>query len=427
MALQSIKLDLHLSDAELGFVGGLAFFAFYAAFGVPMGRWADSGDRVKILSFTRVLWGGFVMLTGRATSFLELLLFRMGAGIGESGCLPPAYSLISDYFSRQERPEALGIFFMAAPAASIFAYFGSGWLIQFYGWRVMFAILGLTGFIAAPIAWMSIVEPRRQRDERRIGRRVERASKSRETAHQASAPGNAIPLMESFRLLYGNKTYRNLVIVFVINYTFTTGLMQWQPAFFLRSYSMTVGVLGTWLAIVYGVTGVIGTYFGGRLASNWAGENERLQLLSVAVVNCVPGVLFPIVYLTHSEYMAFALLGLSSMSFGLISAPLFASLQGVVPSSLRGMSIMFVFFFANMIGSGLGPVVVGMLSEILRPMFGVESLRYALLALSPWFFWSGWFGWRASRSVADDVEKVKHHGVRLFKGSALRWAVSYEP
>lgn len=418
MSLQSIKHDLRLSDTELGFVSGIAFFLFYSAFGLPMGRWSDRGDRVAILSLTRIIWSAFVILTGRVTSFVQLLLIRMGAGVGEAGCLPPAYSLISEYFSRTERPQALGIFFMGAPLSTLLGYMGVGWLLEFYSWRSVFVLIGLSGVVLAPLAWLSIKEPRKDRPRGRT--ELERTSCHNGCAMAAAVDGAAPPSMSmALRHLGKNKTYRNLAAAIVANYLFGAGIFQWLPAYFMRSFGLSSGVLGLWLALAYGVPGMIGNVVGGRVASQRAGGKESLQLVSITILNCSLGILMPLVYLSHSYLVAFVLLGLWNMAGSLCNAPILSAMQLVVPSRLRGMSIMLAFFFANLIGSGLGPITVGAISDLLRPIFGGDSLRYALLLMSPWYFWGGWHLWRASRSVSQDIEAIEVTDNRESAGSTV--------
>lgn len=402
MSLQSIKHDLRLSDKELGFISGIAFFIFYSAFGIPMGRWSDRGNRVTILSVTRVVWAIFVLLTGRATSFAQMLFIRMGAGVGEAGCLPPAYSMIADYFGRKERPHALGLFFMSAPLATLLGYMGVGWLLEFESWQSVFTIIGLSGIAMAPLAWLTLREPRslRKRGDSQIELSQARADGGSSAQGRRALP----PLGFVLRCLVTNVTYRNLAASIVANSIFVVGILQWQPAYFVRSFGLKSGPLGMWLALVYGVPGMIGSLAGGRLASSLAAGNERLQLGTITLINCGFGLLMPFVYLSHNYFVAFGVLGLVNLGFALENGPLMSAMQLVVPPRLRGMSVMLPFFFANLIGGGIGPLAVGALSDYLRPLFHEESLRYALLSMSPWFFWGGWHLWRASRSVATDIE-----------------------
>src|SRR5687767_13558141 len=153
LLLQEIKIDLNLSDTQLGFLSGIAFALFYSIMGIPIARWADRGNRTVIISLTTAVWSLMVALCGAAGSFMQLMLIRIGVAIGEAGCVPPAHSLIADYFSRAERPRAVAIYMLGGPLSVIIGNFLAGWLNEFYGWRMTFAILGLPGLVLAALAW----------------------------------------------------------------------------------------------------------------------------------------------------------------------------------------------------------------------------------------------------------------------------------
>jgi predicted MFS family arabinose efflux permease len=392
MAIQSIKTSLHLSDAALGLVGGLAYSSFYSIFGVGLGRWADVGNRVTVLSVTRIVWAVFVILTSRAHSFSQLFIARMGVAAGESGCIPPAYSLIGDHFPRAERPRALAILFLGIPLATVLGYFGAGWLIQREGWRAMFAIMGLPGFALAAITWATLKEPRKANDF---------------TPARAKSAVEVLPLWQTTKRLHAIATYRYMLLALVVSFFFSTGLQQWESAFFMRTYGMQPDVLGEWLAMAYGIPGIVGTLLGGMIASRWAGGNERAQLLGVGALFCSMSLIFPFVFLTHDILVAFGLTAVFSFASAIMSAPMIAPLQAVVPPRTRALSFVILYLFASLVGSGLGPLVAGALSDALRGRFGADSLRYALALMSPWFFFCGWFAWRASKTVDADIAAVR--------------------
>ena len=161
--------------------------------------------------------------------------------------------------------------------------------------------------------------------------------------------------------------------------------------------------------MIYGVGCVLGTYCVGEWATRRAAHNERLQLTGLAIMLSVSGVFGTFVFLPSlapNYYWAFAWLGLSSIT-GMINGPAFAVLQTVIPESMRATAIALINLFANLIGMGLGPWVAGMLSDAFRPWAGDESLRYALLAISPGYFWVAWHLWQASKTVSHDLEGVQ--------------------
>jgi predicted MFS family arabinose efflux permease len=381
LLLQDIKADLHLTDTQLGLLSGFAFAFFYSVMGIPIARWADRGNRVTIISLTAAVWSFMVALCGTATSFGQLLLIRFGVAIGEAGCMPAAQSLIADHFVREERPRAMGIYLMGTSLSTVLGYFLAGWLNQMYGWRMTFILLGLPGLALAALARFTLKEPRH-----------------RDPPSEESRPR----LRDVWRSLWANLTFRHLLLCFSVTYFFAFGIQQWQPAFLMRSYGLNTGELGTWLALLYGAGGLLGTYLGGALASSRAANNERLQLRVMALAYCVFALLWMVIYLTSSRSLTFALMGLGAVGIATTSGPLFATLQTFVPAPMRATAIAIVFLFANLIGMGLGPLAAGVLSDGLRPALGEESLRYSLLALCPGYFWGGWHLWRASRTIVPD-------------------------
>jgi MFS transporter, Spinster family, sphingosine-1-phosphate transporter len=393
--LQDIKVDLHLSDTQLGVLSGIAFALFYSVMGIPIARWADRGNRVTIISLTGALWSVAVASCGLAASFAQLMLVRVGVAVGEAGGFAPGLSLIADYFSRAERPRAVAIYTLGGPLSAIGGYLLAGWLNQLYGWRVTFMLIGVPGLILAALVRLTLREPRR----------------ATATLQSGAVPGPdiAVPTtaQPSFRevcaVLWRNATFRFLLLGISVLYFFVYGVLQWQPTFFIRSFGLTSGQVGTWFAGIYGLGGLSGTYLGGELASRYAAHNERRQLVAIAIVMVSCGIVSSFVYLTSNLHVAFALLAWVSVCLSLINGPLFATIQTLVPERMRAVSIALVMLFANLIGMGLGPLATGALSDALHAWAAHESLRYALLILSPGYFLVGWLAWRASRTVTRDV------------------------
>jgi len=405
LMLQDIKVDLSLNDSELGLLSGIAFALFYSVMGIPIARWADRGNRVTIISLTTVMWSVMVALCGLAANFLQLLLIRIGVGVGEAGCVPPAHSLIADYFTRAERPRAVAIYMQGNTLSFVIGYFMAGWLNEWYGWRATFFMLGLIGLVPAALARFTLAEPRRSKPAD-----ASTSSFASATPHSSSATAGSSPATPSLKVvcatLWSNATFRHLLYCFAAVYFFSSGISQWTPTFFTRSYGLKTGEVGTWFMVIYGIGGMFGMYVGGEWASRRAGNNERLQLKAMAIIYCVYAVLSIFIYLSPNHYFAFAMMSLGSVVSSLTVGPLFATIQTLVPPRMRAMSIAIIYLFANLIGLGLGPLAVGALSDALRPLVGVESLRYALMALCPGYCWVAWHLWRAGENVTRDLAAV---------------------
>jgi MFS transporter, Spinster family, sphingosine-1-phosphate transporter len=408
LMLQDIKADLRLSDTQLGFLTGLAFAVFYSIMGIPLARWADRGNRVLIISLTTALWSAAVALCGLASQFTHLLLIRIGVAVGEAGCIPPAHSLIADHFDRAERPRAVARYMLGKPLSIVIGFFIAGWLNEIYGWRVTFIVLGLPGIVLAGIAWRLLKEPRVASAPSGLGAAAVRAELPRATTAHASA--SACPVQPTIRdvwlTLSASATFRHLLLCFSVAAFFSYGISQWQAAFFIRSYGLRTGELGTWFALIYGLGGLAGTYLGGEWASRRAAGNEPLQLRAMALVYSVFALVSACVYLAPDKHLAFALLLVSAVGGATIHGPLFATIQTLVPERMRAMSLAVIYLFANLIGMGLGPLAVGALSDGLRALLGADSLRVALLALCPGYLWVGWHLWRASLTVTRDLDAV---------------------
>jgi MFS family permease len=333
------------------------------------------------------------------------MLIRIGVGVGEAGCIPPAQSLMADYFSRAERPRATAVFMQGANLSVIIAYFVAGWLNQFYGWRIMFAVVGLPGLILAALAWLTIKEPRHTRSPKSDTGLATAASLPSSDGELALSVQPS--LREVFVTLWANATFRHLLYGFSVWYFFGYGTMQWQPAFFVRSFGLQTGELGTWFAVVYGLCGIVGTYWGGVWASRRAVNNERLQLKAMAIANgAFNALVWTLIYFSHNYHVALAWMGLSVLGSNTIIGPLYAMTPTLVPAGMRAMAVAIVLLFANLIGMGLGPLAVGILSDMLRPLWGQESLRYALLAFSPGYLLVSWHLWQASKTVTRDLAEL---------------------
>jgi len=390
LVLQNIKTDLHLSDTQLGLLTGFAFAVFYSVMGIPIARWADRGNRVTIIALTTALWSAMVALSGSAASFTQLLLIRVGVAIGEAGHVPPAHSLIATNFARAQRPSAVATYMLGGSFSVLIGYFGAGWLNELYGWRMTFVLLGLPGLALAAVAKLVLREPR-----------LSAAS----TTH--IAPAAQPSMAEVCVTLWRIPTFRHLLFAFSMIFFFGFGLSQWLPAFFMRSHAMQTGELGTWFALIFGMSGLCGTYIGGRLATRYAANDERLQLKVLAVLFGSLVFIRPITFLVPDHYLAFIAMIPTTLVIYVGDGPLFAVIQTLVPERMRAVSIALIYLFANLIGMGLGPLTVGALSDFLRPWAGEESLRYALIAICPGYVWVTWYLWRASQTVTRDLKVVR--------------------
>ncbi|MGX4675965.1 spinster family MFS transporter [SAR92 clade bacterium H246] len=383
LALEPIKQDLGLSDTQLGLMTGIAFAAFYAIAGVPIARWADRGNRVTISALSVGLLGIMVSCCGMAANFFQLLIARAGIAIGEAGTIPPAQSLLADYFDRAERPRAMGIYFIYYTISMVIGYLIGGWMIESYGWRTTFIVLGIPGVLVALLVRLTLKEPRLKQP----------------VVLSTEMPG----LRSTIVLLWQQNSFRKLFIVFCLSYFFFMGVSQWLATFFIRSHGMSSTELGVWFALIWGLAGLAGNYLGGDFASRYAVHKEKLQMRVIAVVFVFNMVASAMLYLASDRYLALGFMAVTAFLLTFGNGPIFAAIQSLVHERVRSLAIALMFMFGNLIGFGLGPLALGMVSDALQPQFGDDSLRYALLIFAPGGLLVAYLYWLVSNHIEEDL------------------------
>lgn len=392
LLLQPIKEDLQLSDTQLGLLTGIAFGVFYAILGLPIARWADRGNRVTIASLAIGLWGLTVMSCLFVTQYAQLVLARVAAAVGESGCKPPTYSLLGDYFVRpRERARAMAIYIAGSPLAALLSFVLGGWLNELYGWRMTFFLMGVPGLLLALLVRFTIVEPRTRES---VARREERRTSS---------------TRDVFLVLWGQRSLRHLSIALILLYTMGQGLSPWYAAFMIRNHGMGTAELGLWMGLIFSVAGIAGVLFGGYVASSWFADNERGQMTMSAVSFALIVPFFVAFVTLPGKYQALLALIPLAVMFNVFLGPTYALMQRLVADEMRATMMAMIMLLANLIGFGLGPQIVGILSDLLQPTFGVAALRYAMLTMSFVSLWAGYHFWRVGQTVKEDLSAVARH------------------
>lgn len=387
LVMEPIKQELLLSDSQLGLLTGIAFAGFYAVAGIPLARWADRGNRVTISALSVGLVGIMVSLSGAVSNFLQLLTVRAGLAVGEAGAVPAGLSLLSDYFDRAQRPRAIAIYTMSYSISMIVGYLCGGWLVDQFGWRYTLVLVGIPGLILAVIVKLTLKEPRLSKNHMVTARQPE--------------------FTTVLKVLWARRSLRHIFFSFCIVYFFFMGTGQWLATFFIRSHSMSTVQVGAWLAMSFGAFGILGNYLGGFLASRFAARQEKIQMQALAVLVLLVGVLNAGVYLAADKYVAIIFLSISAVVGGMNNGPMFAAVQSLVVDRMRSVTMALIFLFANLIGLGLGPLALGIISDLLNPIFGDDSLRYALVAFCPGVVFVAFFYWRASHTIEQDISEVE--------------------
>lgn len=363
--IESIRLELHLTDSGIAFLTGVALALFYVTVGIPIALLADRANRRNILAIALALWSAMTAVCGLAQNYSQLLLARFGVGIGEAGGTPPATSILADKFPPSKRPMALTIF---ALGACLGAWLGSsvaGGVADKGGWRAAFLALGIPGLVVALIVWLTVREPQR-------GELDEGSEKAAPTTLLATLAYIGQHKM-AFHLLMGGS----------VATLWSWGLMWWIPTFLVRSYHMTVGQAGALLGPMHLVAGTAGTLLASWLMSRPAAAIPHYVTRLLAWVTALTTVPSLLLFVVHSEQVTRLLLWIFVPSVYFYIGPILGLLQNAVPAQMRATTCALLLFAANICNLVIAPQLVGWLSDWL-------SLRWALLILAPTGFWAAW-------------------------------------
>jgi len=386
---ESIKADLMLSDAQLGLLTGFAFAVFYTFAGLPIASLADRSNRRNIVAVSLTVWSGMTALSGMAQNYGQLLAARVGVGIGEAGGSPPSHSMISDIFPPEKRASAIGFYSTGISIGILFGFLFGGWLNEFFGWRVAFFVVGVPGVLIAIVLKLTVPEPIRGLTENR------------------PSAGENPSMLSVFKLLLSRPSFMLMALGAAMNAFAGYSSSNWIASFMIRTHQMPTGELGTWLALIIGVGGAIGVFSSGVLADK-LGKRDKRWYMWVAVCACAISIPFQIsLFLVDSPYTALLLLIVPAILSNAYLGATIACMHGMVGLKMRAVSSALLFFILNMIGLGLGPTSVGLLSDTLADQHGVDSLGYAMMYIIPSaMFISGIFYLLASRYIRDDLAKA---------------------
>jgi len=384
---ESIKADLLLSDQQLGLLTGFAFALFYTVAGIPIARYADRNNRRNVVAIAIALWSFMTAISGLVQNYLQLLLARIGVGVGEAGGSPPAHSMISDIFPPERRASALAFYSMGINFGILFGFLAGGWLNEFFDWRVAFFVVGAPGIVVALFVRYTLREPIR-------GLMEDRQDVATDT-----------PFPEVLKLLWSRLSFRHLAIGGALNAFAGYSSSNWTASFMIRSHDMSTGELGTWLALIMGVGGAIGVFWGSYIAERLAKFDVRwyMWMPTITGMICVPFMIAT--YVVEGAYTALIVSIVPGILFNVYLGNSLAMTHALVGLRMRAVASAILFFLINLIGMGLGPWGVGLLSDMLSAELGNESLRYAMLYLLPAAMgWSAVHFLLASRTLQKDLE-----------------------
>ena len=386
--MESIKLDLGLSDQALGFLAGFAFAAFYAVLGMPIALWADRGNRRNLITLALAIWSVMTALSGLAQNFTQLALARIGVGIGEAGCSPPAHSLISDYYPPEQRATALGIYSIGIPLGVMFGLFVGGWINEVYGWRYAFFVVGVPGLLLAALVRLTLQEPPRGLSENRNAEDIPPA------------------FFETVKFLLRRPAFLHIAFGGALAAFVGYGVISWFPSFLIRSHAMKTTEIGLWFGLIMGIPGGAGIFLGGYLADKFGATDPRWYLWTAAVASLVALPFGFATYLLSNPYWALAVFSIPILLSNFWQATVFAQTQSLVQLRMRGVASAILLFIINIIGLGAGPWMIGIVSDLLAPRYGADSLRWSLMIFGSVGIWVAYHFYVGGKHLAADLARV---------------------
>lgn len=387
---EAIKADLHLSDLQLGLLGGLSFAILYCGMSIVVARFADRFNRVNILAAAVALWSGLTMLCATAGSFTSLLLMRIGVGVGEAGCSPPAQSLIADYFPPHRRATAISIYYIGVPLGALGGALSAGLLAESYGWRTAFVVVGAPGLLLALVVWLVLKEPPRGRFDVAL-----------ETAE--------IPSLKAvIKALWSERRLRHVAAGTTLAAFATYSMSQFLHPLFVREFDLGYGKAALIYGVIGAVSGGIGSPLGGWLADKLATRDGR-WMYWVPGVGLIISAPFYFAGVFHENWVVLAVLFvIPGITHNLYHGPTFAVVHNALPSRMRATSTAILMFLSAGIGLGLGPLTTGLVSDLYAQSFFTGGGNYAASCVG------------VAARVADDAMKL---ACREASGSGVRMAL----
>ena len=381
-----IKAEFGLSDTQLGLLGGLSFALFYAVLGLPIARLADRYSRKIIIALSLVVFSLMTLLSSWAAGFISLLILRVGVGIGEAGVNPASHSIIADYFPAQRRAFAMSILMLGASVGMMLGFAGGGAIAQEYGWRVALMAAGLPGLVLAGLMLWLLREPPRG---------------GMEPGSVKVDPSGPLPsIYQSALYMWRHVGLRHLLIGSTVTGMLSYGLTQWLPTFFIRGYAMSQSQVGIMMALFFGILGASGALVSGKLSDHLSKKGFQYGPWMVAGVMALSVPFYIAGMLAGDLKLTLVLLIIPAFTTNFYLGPTLALIQTLSPVPMRAVASAIKMLCLNLIGLGLGPLVVGLLSDLFTPIFGDSSLAVALASFSVIGFWGALHYWLAGRALA---------------------------
>lgn len=373
--IQPIKDEFHVSDTAMGLLSGLAFTLFYSVLGVPFARYADRANRRNFVAYCCGTWSLMTALCGMASGYWTLALARVGVAVGEAGGTPPSLAMVADHYPPARRGRAMSVYMLGPQFGIILGLGLGGWIAHHHGWRAAFLWMAVPGLIAAALLRFTGVEPRRGQWDPAAGR---------------PSGGLQEPFRDVVRELWQSNAFTRITLAGLMLGFAGYGIGIWTPSFLVRSHGMSLKDAGMVMGVLGGLAAVVGSLTAGWLSDRLA-ERDRRWRLGVPILGCLIALPAGLAFYCSPAGATWAVAGVQVphsivwyLIFGVTTvwwmAPAYAAMSDIVPASRRTQAMAIFNLGLTLVGGGLGPLLIGMLSDALAPAFGPQALRWALAA-----------------------------------------------
>ncbi|USU08128.1 MFS transporter [Sphingomonadaceae bacterium OTU29MARTA1] len=354
-----IKAELKLTDTQLGALGGIAFALLYSTLAIPLALVADRTSRSWVITISLTVWSAFTALCGLATGFWQFFAFRLGVGVGEAGGVAPSYAMISDYFPPEQRARALSIYSLGIPVGLAAGALLGGMLASAVNWRWAFIAVGLAGVVIAPLFRLVVKEPPRGMFD------------------PAAVRSERVSVGAVFRILAAKPSFWLMAFGASFSSLCGYGLAFWVPSVLIRSFGFSLLTASQYIGSLLLIGGTIGVFAGGWLADRLGAKDRGVYAKLPAIAWLVTVPLFAAGLTSGSPTLSWFLFliphGLNILWLG----PVTTAVQHLVPPPMRATASASFLFINNLIGLGLGSLIMGRLSDAMTAVHGADALRWA--------------------------------------------------
>lgn len=385
--LPYIQKEFTMDDFQAGLLSGTVFAFIYATLSIPLATLADRMSRRNIIAASLATFSLMTVLSGYTTKIWQLLVTRFFTGVGEAGTGPSINSMIADLFPPHRRASALAFYSAGLNIGLLFGFFGGSWMLQHYGWRSAFIASGAPGLLLVILLLATVTEP------------------TRGSADNLVDTSEAPRLLDVVKFLWSQRSFRWIALGCSMSAFGGYANLYFVPKFLIVTHHMTPIQVGIALSLLTGVCGAIGTFLSGVIADRMGKRDINWYMYVPILATFVSVVCGPVFFLASSTTLTLAAAIGPSLMGATYLGPAYAMAQGMVSLRMRAQTVGILLFVLNMIALGLGPATVGLISVLLKPYLGDDSLRYALMTGIVTALIGAWCYWRATKTLKLDLAR----------------------